>query len=68
MSTTSRFEEIADTYILQVSAVSSPKLLTDADDRATTHITPGDSSDSDNPDSKPDIFKVFVAKKKCYRP
>ena len=68
MSTTSRFEEIADTYILQVSAVSSPELLTDTNDHTTTHINPGDSSDSNDPDSKPDIFKVFVAKKKCYRP
>jgi len=61
MSTASHFEEITDTYILQVSAVSTPKLLTDADDHATTHI---DSSDSDDSDGEPNIFKVFVAEKK----
>jgi len=64
MSTASRFEEIADTYILQVLAVSSPELLDNTD--AHTHINSDDPTDSDDSDGEPDIFKVFTAeKKKC---
>jgi len=50
---TSRIEEIADSYTFQVAGASSPNLLTELDT---------DSSDSDT--DTPDIFRVFAAEKK----
>ena len=59
--TASHFEEITDMYILQVAAVSSPELLTNADAHTPTHVN---LSNSDNSNSEPNIFKVFAAEKK----
>jgi hypothetical protein len=63
MSTASCFEEITDTYILQVLVVSSPKLLTNP----ATPIDANDANaddDSDDSNGELNIFKVFAAKKK----
>jgi hypothetical protein len=47
MSTASCFEEVTDSFILQVSAVSSPELLTEGDSDVDDHIDSSDSDDSD---------------------